>query len=107
MSSINCNVSNCAHNNQATCYASKISINGKRSRTSTHTCCSSFVDTGSNSSLTSSIESNSPCSFVGCNVKTCTYNAGTVCSLSNIGVNTNNQNPNAQSETYCSSFRCK
>ena len=89
MSSINCNVNNCGHNDSGMCYASKISINGKKSRTSTHTCCSSNN------------------TFIGCNVKTCVNNAGTVCVLSNIGVTTSAPRTNAASETYCSSFKCK
>ena len=44
MSSINCSVNNCGHNDGGMCYASKISINGKKSRTSTHTCCNTFVE---------------------------------------------------------------
>ena len=86
MSSINCNVNNCGHNDGGMCYASKISINGKKSRTSTHTCCNTFVEE-SNGSFTNS--------------------AGTVCVLSNIGVTTSAPRTNAASETYCSSFKCK
>lgn len=44
MPAINCNINNCAHNTNGTCYANKISVNGKKARTSNNTCCSSFVN---------------------------------------------------------------
>ena len=106
MSSINCNVNNCGHNDGGMCYASKISINGQKSRTSTHTCCNTFVEE-SNGSFTNSADNSSNNTFIGCNVKTCVNNAGTVCVLSNIGVTTSAPRTNAASETYCSSFKCK
>ena len=106
MSSINCNVNNCGHNDGVMCYASKISINGKKSRTSTHNCCNTFVEE-SNGSFTNIADNSSNNTFIGCNVKTCVNNAGTVCVLSNIGVTTSAPRTNAASETYCSSFKCK
>ncbi len=106
MSSVNCNISNCANNDKGSCFAGKISINGKRSHTSTHTNCSSFID-GSNSGFTNNADNSTPCSFVECNVKTCTYQAGTVCSLNNIAVTTLSGKPNSTSDTYCSSFKGK
>lgn len=106
MSSINCNVNNCGHNDSGICYANKISINGKKSHTSTHTCCNTFVEE-SNESFTNNIDNSSNNTMIGCNVKTCVNNAGTVCVLSNIGVTTSAPITNAASETYCSSFKCK
>ena len=106
MSNINCNVINCAHNDSNICCASKISINGKKSRTSTHTCCNTFVE-ASNGNFSNSIDNSSADTFIGCNVKTCINNAGTVCVLSNIGVTTSSLRTNSSSETYCSSFKCK
>ena len=44
---------------------------------------------------------------IGCNVKTCAYNAGNVCSLNNIAVTSSADSANLYSETYCSSFKCK
>lgn len=107
MSSINCSVINCSHNNSGLCYSNKIAINGKKSRTSTNTCCSSFLDSTNHGALTNSFNNNSPCSFIGCNVKTCLHNAGVVCVLNNISVTTNTPKPNSSSQTCCSSFKCK
>lgn len=106
MSNINCNVINCAHNDSNVCCASKISINGKKSRTSTHTCCNTFVE-GSNKDFTNSVDNPNNDTFIGCNVKTCINNAGTVCILNSIGVTTSSLRTNSTSETYCSSFQCK
>lgn len=107
MSNINCSVTNCYHNDTAVCHANKVSINGKKSRTSTHTCCNSFVDTSHSSSLSNSVNDDNPCSSVACNVKTCTHNAGNLCVLNNISVASNNITASISSETYCSSFKCK
>ena len=38
MARIGCNVINCSHNDSGICYANKISVNGKKARTSNHTC---------------------------------------------------------------------
>ena len=73
MSSINCNVNNCGHNDGGMCYASKISINGKKSRTSTHTCCNTFVEE-SNGSFTNSADNSSNNTFIGCNVNIINFN---------------------------------
>ncbi|GAA3643093.1 DUF1540 domain-containing protein [Asaccharospora irregularis] len=108
MSRISCSVMNCSHNDGGTCYANRISINGKKARTSNHTCCSSFLDKSTYSTLTNNTNDDGPCAIIGCNVKTCSYNAsGTVCSLNDINVNSDVGNANLYSETHCSSFKCK
>ncbi|MGL6107956.1 DUF1540 domain-containing protein [Romboutsia sp.] len=107
MSSINCSVVNCSHNDSGICYANKISINGKKSHTSTHTCCTSFLDSANYSNLTNSMNNDGPCSSIGCNVKTCNNNVGNMCALNNIAVTSNNIKANLYSETHCSSFKCK
>ena len=106
MSNVNCNVNNCSNNDKGVCYAGKISVSGKRSHTSTHTNCSSFID-ASNASFSNSADNSAPCSFVECNVKTCTYQAGTVCSLNNIAVTSLAGKPNNTADTYCSSFKSR
>ena len=61
MPAINCNINNCAHNTNGTCYANKISVNGKKARTSNNTCCSSFVNESGYSNLTNSTLDSNPC----------------------------------------------
>ncbi|MEG1310828.1 MAG: DUF1540 domain-containing protein [Romboutsia sp.] len=107
MSSINCNVNNCSHNNSGECYANKITVNGKKSRTSTHTCCSSFLDGQNYGTLTNNTNGGGACSSIECNVKTCNYNSSSICSLDNISVSTELSKANLYAETYCSSFKCK
>ena len=107
MASVGCSVNNCAHNTNGTCYANKISVNGKKARTSNNTCCSSYVSESGYNSFTSSTLDNTPCNFINCNVKTCTNNAGSICALRDIVITSHADNANLLSETYCGSFRCK
>lgn len=107
MSSINCSVNNCSHNNSGVCYANKITVNGKKAHTSKNTCCSTFLDEKHYGTLTNNTNSGGSCSMIGCNVKTCTYNASNVCTLDNISVDTQLPKANLYEETYCSSFKCK
>ncbi len=106
MATITCSINNCSNNDLNVCYASKVSINGKRSHTSSHTNCSSFIDNG-NGSFSNNASNSSACNFVSCNVKTCANQAGTVCSLNNISVNAFSDKPNTTSQTHCSSFKCR
>ncbi len=108
MPTIGCNVNNCSHNNNGACYANKISVNGKKARTNNNTCCSSFLNQATYSTLTNNTLDDSPCNSLGCNVKSCAHNvAGTVCSLHDVAITSNIEKANLYSETYCNSFRCK
>ena len=66
-----------------------------------------ILDQSTYSNLTSNTCTNGSCDYIGCNVKTCAYNAGNVCSLNNISVTSSADSANLYSETYCSSFKCK
>lgn len=108
MPSVGCNVNNCSYNNSDVCYANKISVTGKKARTSNNTSCSSFLNEANYSNLTNSTLDQGQCNALGCNVKTCFYNVvGTVCSLNNIAITSNVDRANLSSETYCNSFKCK
>ena len=107
MPAINCNINNCAHNTNGTCYANKISVNGKKARTSNNTCCSSFVNESGYSNLTNSTLDSNPCNSLNCTVKTCVNNAGNICALRDVSITSHADNSNLLSETYCGSFRCK
>ena len=107
MPAINCNINNCAHNTNGTCYANKISVNGKKARTSNNTCCSSFVNEYGYSNLTNSTLDSNPCNSLNCTVKTCVNNAGNICALRDVSITSHADNANLLSETYCGSFRCK
>ena len=107
MPAINCNINNCAHNTNGTCYANKISVNGKKARTSNNTCCSSFVNESGYSNLTNSTLDSNPCNSLNCTVKTCVNNAGNICALRDVSITSHADNANLLSETYCGSFRSK
>ena len=107
MPAINCNINNCAHNTNGTCYANKISVNGKKARTSNNTCCSSFVNESGYSNLTNSTLDSNPCNSLNCTVKTCVNNAGNICVRRDVSITSHADNANLLSETYCGSFRCK
>ena len=107
MPAINCNINNCAHNTNGTCYANKISVNGKKARTSNNTCCSSFVNESGYSNLTNSTLDSNPCNSLNCTVKTCVNNAGNICALRDVSITSHADTANLLSETYCGSFRCK
>lgn len=104
MSCIHCNVINCSHNDSGLCYANQISINGKKSLTSTHTYCSSFLDELNHNNLTNNTNDDNLCSVILCNVRTCSHNKGNLCLLNNISIASENLKANLYSETYCSSF---
>ena len=101
MPAINCNINNCAHNTNGTCYANKISVNGKKARTSNNTCCSSFVNESGYSNLTNSTLDSNPCNSLNCTVKTCVNNAGNICALRDVSITSHADNANLLSETYC------
>ena len=107
MPAINCNINNCAHNTNGTCFANKIAVNGKKARTSNNTCCSSFVNESGYSNLTNSTLDSNPCNSLNCTVKTCVNNAGNICALRDVSITSHADNANLLSETYCGSFRCK
>ena len=100
MPALNCNTN-------GTCYANKISVNGKKARTSNNTCCSSFVNESGYSNLTNSTLDSNPCNSLNCTVKTCVNNAGNICALRDVSITSHADNANLLSETYCGSFRCK
>lgn len=108
MPTIVCNVNNCSHNNSGVCYANKISVNGKKARTNNNTCCSTFLNQATYSTLTNNTLDDGSCNALGCNVKSCAHNiAGYTCSLHDIAITSNIEKTNLYSETYCNSFRYK
>lgn len=107
MDKISCNVINCSHNSNSICYADKVIINGNGSQESENTCCSSFLDVEHYSKLTNNKHGGGPCSYLGCNVHTCSYNTGEACALNSIAVDKNSPEAKLYSETYCTSFKVK
>lgn len=107
MTLVGCVVNNCSYNANGNCLANKISVNGKKAKTSNGTCCSTFVNEAGHNAFSSSTLDNNQCNSLNCTVKTCVNNAGTVCALKDISITSNGDSTNSTSDTYCRSFRCK
>ena len=104
MSKINCNVTNCSHNDERVCYANIINVSGGNAREETDTSCASFLDSLVYSQLNNNV--NVPghsCSAITCTVGSCDYNSNKLCKADSIKVNGNNAN--LYSETNCSTFK--
>ena len=107
MTLVGCGVNNCSYYASGNCSANKISVNGKKAKTSNGTCCSTFVNEAGHNAFSSSTLDNNQCNSLNCTVKTCVNNAGTVCALKDISITSNGDSTNSTSDTYCRSFRCK
>ena len=104
MSRINCDVTNCSHNDKHICYANMINVSGKSANKNSDTCCASFLDSSCYGELTNNAyQPGSPCSAIGCNVHTCTYNSNNLCNANSIHVD--GDNTNLYSETNCKTFK--
>ncbi len=107
MPSINCSVNNCSHNNSGVCYANRVNVSGKNSKTSENTACASFLINSVYGTLTDNTNDSGPCSCICCNVSSCTYNNNNLCSLENINVSPDLAQTNLYTETSCTSFEHK
>ena len=104
MSKINCDVSNCSHNTERTCYANTINVGGKSAKKDSDTCCGSFLDSANYSHLTNNInQRGSECTAITCNVGTCSYNSNDICTADTIKVDGNNAR--LYTETECTTFK--
>lgn len=102
MVKIDCEVSNCSHNNGGICYANAVGIVGSSAQTENDTCCSSFLHERIYAKLTNDKSETGACDRLTCSVGTCAYNNNHLCTLDNIQVT------GSQSEYYtqtdCGSF---
>ena len=105
MNKINCEVTNCSHNNSGTCYSNRVNIGGKSANEDCDTCCGSFLDQILYSDLTNNTNSEGQCDCLVCKVESCQYNSNSLCSLDSINVS--GQNVKLYSETNCASFELK
>jgi uncharacterized protein DUF1540 len=106
MVKINCDVTNCSHNNNKVCFANLINIGGKNAKKDCNTCCGSFLDEKNYSKLTNNInDMSNQCTSLTCNVVSCAYNSNNLCTADTIQVS--GKNPNLYTETYCSTFKQK
>lgn len=107
MTQLQCDVMNCAHNNQNLCCKPNIQVNGPCACGSEQTCCSSFInaESGAQNSVGCSVPNE--CLEINCDAKNCVFNASQKCSADSISVTSGEQNPDTASKTQCASFQNK
>lgn len=105
MTKVNCNVTNCSHNESNVCYSNIVNIGGGQATKECTTCCGNFLDKQNYSTLTNNTNSNGPCDALVCAVTTCTYNCNKACTAESISVD--GSNVHLYGETNCSTFKCK
>lgn len=105
MEKINCDVTNCSHNNSGICYSNRVDIGGVSASTERGTCCGAFLHEYLYSDLTNNTNSSGQCDALTCNVQSCSHNYNKLCELSSISVS--GYGAQLYSETRCSSFDSK
>lgn len=102
MQKINCNVTNCSHNNSGVCYSNRVDIGGVSASSEFGTCCGSFLNRTLYSDLTSNTNSQGQCDSLTCKVESCAHNDNRLCDLHSINVS--GSGSQIYSETQCASF---
>ena len=102
MQNINCDVTNCSHNNSGSCYADRVNIGGDGASVEKGTCCGSFLDSRLYSTLTNSTMGGRGSNELVCKAEKCNYNKNKLCTLESIQVSGGPSN--IYTETYCASF---
>lgn len=105
MNKINCEVTNCSHNNSGVCFSNRVDIGGLNASSESGTCCGSFLNKSLYSDLTSNTNSQGKCDCLICKVDTCTHNCNNLCNLDSINVC--GFNSQIYTETLCGSFERK
>lgn len=104
MNRINCNVTNCAYNQEQYCKAAAINIDGLEANSDSETCCSTFTDEKHGGSHLSNCCGNENCSCLNCDALNCKHNEECRCTLSEIDVCSCDGNVSHCTQTCCSSF---
>ena len=102
MQRINCDVTNCSHNNSGICFSNRVDIGGLSASSERGTCCGSFLNEFLYSTLTNNTNSKGQCDSLTCDVKTCSHNYNKFCDLNSINVS--GEGAQIYSQTRCSSF---
>lgn len=102
MQKINCDVTNCSHNESGICYSNRVDIGGVSANSARGTCCGSFLNQFLYSTLTNNTNSKGQCDSLTCDVETCTHNSNKLCDLNSINVS--GEGVQIYSQTRCSSY---
>ncbi|WIW71713.1 MULTISPECIES: DUF1540 domain-containing protein [Anaerosinus] len=106
MGKIACSVDKCSHNKCGSCYANFVEIDGSKAQTDADTCCTSYLNQDTYSSLTNSCgNDSSECTCLNCRVESCEYNENCCCHRD--GITVGGKNAITHSETNCLSFEAK
>lgn len=105
MQRINCDVTNCSHNESGICYSNRVDIGGVSASSARGTCCGSFLNQFLYSTLTNNTNSKGQCDALTCDVETCTHNCNKLCDLNSISIS--GEGVQIYSQTRCSSFENK
>lgn len=104
MAKINCDVTNCSHNDHRVCFANRVNVAGGKAEDSRETCCASFLDRTHYSTLTNNTNRlEEECTAIVCDAVTCTYNENKLCYAGNIHVSGNMAR--IYEETSCETFK--
>lgn len=102
---VTCTVKNCSHNDSNACCANIVKIVGGGANNYKDTCCSSFLEKNTYSTLTNNANGQNLCDALVCDVLNCIHNVDTNCSLNSIDVI--GKNVLLYNQTNCSSFMPK
>jgi hypothetical protein len=102
---INCDVTNCSHNNSGVCYSNRVDIGGISACSEGGTCCGSFLNKALYSALTNNANSSMQCDSLICTADNCEHNYNKLCDLQSINVS--GSKVQIYSETECASFNSK
>lgn len=105
MTTLECTVSNCAHNEDHCCKLSEIQVKGKDAHMNSDTSCGSFEVKSAHTSMKSG---GCGCTArekrVGCEAVSCMYNKGKTCDANHIDIL--GGHADRMNETECGKFTC-
>lgn len=102
---VTCTVENCSHNDSNACCANIVKIVGSSANNYQDTCCSSFLDKTTYSTLTNNANGQHLCDALVCDVLNCIHNVDTNCNLNSIDVV--GKDVLLYNQTNCSNFMSK
>lgn len=102
---LNCDVTNCVHNQKHLCELGEIAVKGHSATMSDSTCCSTFCDCSNGLSNETVSPDICECSNVKCSATNCKYNNDCTCNAS--GIDVCGCGAQHATNTVCSTFSCK
>lgn len=104
MTRLDCNVVNCAFNNNNCCRRSEIDVQGRDAKMASETSCGSFSAKGCECTVANSNGCGCKETEVKCEATECKYNGSHRCMATHIGIS--GGHADCVRETECASFAC-